>query len=121
MARVIFYDRFGAAVAYMDNAQTVVLFDGRPAGLIRGGSVYDYSGRHLGWLKDGWIRDHDGNAVYFASGQRGGGPVPPTPRVPPVPAAPQVPPVLAVAEVPPAPPVPSLAWSDLSGTALFED
>lgn len=98
MSKTTFYDQFGMAIAYTNDGQRLYLFDGGPAALIRRDSIYGYSGRHLGWLKDGWVRDHNGDAVYFSTGPRRGGPVPPVPHVPPVPAVPSVPPVPAVPE-----------------------
>jgi hypothetical protein len=118
--RTIFYDRFGVAIAYTNDGERIYLFDGRPAAFIRNGSVYAYSGQHLGWLSDGWIRDHNGDAVYFSNGPRRGGPVPPVPHVPPVPAVPQVPPVPGVPQVRPVSPVPSLGWSQLAAATFFE-
>lgn len=120
MGRETFYDQFGMAIVYTNDGQRLYLFDGRAVGLIRDDSIYSYGGQHLGWLRSGWIRDQNGDAVYFTKGVRGGGPVPPVPQVPPVPNVPEVPPVPSVPEVPPVPPVLSLGWSRLAGPSFFD-
>jgi hypothetical protein len=60
-----FYDRAGKAVAYTEDDVHLFLFSGYPVGYIIDGSIYSYSGRHLGTLRAGWIRDHTGQTVFF--------------------------------------------------------
>ncbi len=35
-------------------------------------SIYSFSGHHLGWFLDGWVRDHNGNCVFFTQNAIGG-------------------------------------------------
>jgi 4-fold beta flower protein len=58
-----FYDRAGKAFAYAEDDVHIFLYTGHPAGYIVDGSVYAFSGRHLGTLRAGWLRDHAGKAV----------------------------------------------------------
>lgn len=61
------YDTRGYAVAYLDTDQqmTVYLWDGQPVAYVDGQSLYGFNGRHLGWLKNRVVVDHDGYAVGF--------------------------------------------------------
>lgn len=79
MANVTLYDRQGRAVAWFDDEQenpAIYLYSGRPVAWISDESVYAYSGAHLGWFIDGWIRDSHGHAVFFTP-NCGAGPVRP--------------------------------------------
>lgn len=60
-----FYDRSGKPVAYTEDDVHIFLYSGYPVGYFYDGSVYSYSGRHLGTLRTGWIRDHAGACVFF--------------------------------------------------------
>jgi hypothetical protein len=70
-----FYDRFGAAVAYVDDGEHIYSWDGRPVAFISDGeNVYTFAGNFIGWFDNGWIRDSDGNAMLFTDDAGGGGP-----------------------------------------------
>lgn len=62
-------DKDGYYVAYIDTNEdsTIYLWSGEPVAYLdeRGVDtlVYAFSGEHLGWYKDGILRDRDGNAV----------------------------------------------------------
>ncbi|MCW5820929.1 MAG: hypothetical protein KIT12_13585 [Trueperaceae bacterium] len=62
-------DRDGYYVAYIDTNEdsTIYLWSGEPVAYLyeRGLDtlVYTFSGEHLGWYKDGILRDREGNAV----------------------------------------------------------
>jgi hypothetical protein len=62
-----FYDRMGKAVTYTEDDVHLFLYSGHPAGYIVDGSVYSYSGRHLGTIRSGWLRDHGGQPVFFSN------------------------------------------------------
>lgn len=73
------YDRQGRAVAWFDDEQenpAIYLYSGRPVAWISDESIYAFSGAHLGWFIDGWIRDPHGHAVFFTP-DCGGGPARP--------------------------------------------
>lgn len=78
-----FYDRTGRAVAYTEDDVNLFLYSGAPAGYIIDGSVYSYSGRHLGTIRSGWLRDHAGCSVLFTDEAASGGPELPEKRVKP--------------------------------------
>jgi hypothetical protein len=120
MSELVFFDSHGAAVAYKDEGDDVIfLWDGRPVAILDEESVFFFDGRHAGWFFDGWIRDHQGGAVYFTDRAQGG-PVRPVRQVRSVRGVRQVRPVRGVRQMRPIRPVWQLAWSQLStGPAFF--
>ncbi|SUA59026.1 Uncharacterised protein [Oligella urethralis] len=64
------YDDTGEAVAYIDtnDEMNIYLWGGEPVAYLDGQSIYGFNGKHLGWLKEGIIWDHDGYAVGFIEG-----------------------------------------------------
>jgi hypothetical protein len=71
-----FYDVQGRPVAYSTDGCHVYAFYGVPLAYLDGDSVYSFSGRHLGWLADGWIFDHHGARALFTDAAVGGPPLP---------------------------------------------
>ena len=60
------HDRTGQVYAWLDIKREHILdLDGRPIAFIVGDSVYDWSGRHIGWWQDGHMRDNVGSVVVF--------------------------------------------------------
>ena len=92
VAYVTFYDRQGRAVAWIADE-----------------SIYAYSGVHLGWFVDGWIRDLHGHAVFFTP-DCGGGPARPARNARPARGA---------RHARPFRPARTTSWSPLSGDAFF--
>jgi hypothetical protein len=115
---LVFYDRTGRAVAYSSDGKHIFTFDGSPVAYLDRGSVYSYSGSHMGWFVDGWVRDDSGHCVFFTQTARGG-PVKPVKAVKPVKGVKSVKPVKGVKQVRPVKPVNSLSWSDQSGPQFF--
>ena len=68
----IFFDNIGAPIVYIDDGEHVFSFNGETFGYIHDISIYNYEGRHLGFFKDGWIRDNNGKCVFFTKGAIGG-------------------------------------------------
>jgi hypothetical protein len=61
----IIYDRYGRPVfRVLDNGRFVT-FSGKNMGFLKGDSLYNYVGRHVGWYSNGLVRDHQGNVVGF--------------------------------------------------------
>ena len=104
-----FYSKSGESVAYTEDEQHIYLFSGRPVAFLSGDAVYSFSGKHIGWFEDGWIRDREGKAVFFMSDAYGG-PIKPVKRVKPV---------KGVKRVKSVKPIKALSWSDLSGEQFF--
>lgn len=76
MNRTLF-DQRGVAVAYIapDYHETIYLWSGLPVAYLHEAKhVYGVNGRHLAWLIDGVIFDHNGERVGFFHGTC---PVPP--------------------------------------------
>ena len=69
---VVYYDKKGKPLCYCDDGIHIFSFDGKPLAYINDEDIYSFPGRHLGWLKDGWIRDHQGQCVLFSELSRGG-------------------------------------------------
>lgn len=113
-----FYSKSGKTIAYTEDEQHISLFSGRPVAFLSGNAVYSFSGKHIGWFEDGWIRDRKGKAVFFTSDAYGG-PIKPVKRVKPVKGVKRVKPVKGVKQVKSVKPIKALSWSDLSGEQFF--
>jgi hypothetical protein len=66
-AEISLYNSSREAVAYIDNDITIYTWDGQPVAYLespaRNASVYGFNGRHLGWLSNGLVIDHNGNVA----------------------------------------------------------
>jgi hypothetical protein len=64
---ITLFDREGTPIAYIDTGEdlTIFLWNGSPVAYLENSSIYGFNGRHLGWFKEGIIRDHQGNGVGF--------------------------------------------------------
>ncbi len=69
---LIFYDKIGTPMAYTDDNKHIFYFTGENIAYIYEISVYNYEGKHLGFFKEGWIRDNTGKCVLFSKGAIGG-------------------------------------------------
>lgn len=118
MSDIVFYDRNGRATAYSQDGEHIYLYSGRPVAYLRDDSVFAYSGRHLGWFQDGWIRDHKGNTVFFTNGASGG-PTKPTKQVRPVKSVKSLRPMKSLRQMKPAHSIKRRAWSERSSTSFF--
>ena len=76
MRDLVLYDRMGEPVAYSEDGVHLYLFAGKPVAYFHAGSVYAYSGVHLGRWDEGWIRDNAGRCVFFTVQAVGGPPRP---------------------------------------------
>ncbi|MBR9683673.1 hypothetical protein GOV03_03985 [Candidatus Woesearchaeota archaeon] len=115
-----FYDNNGNAVAYTEDGEHIFLFNGKASAFISQNSIHSYSGKHLGWFEDGWIRDHSGLCVFFTENTMGSGPVKPVRSVKPVKSVKQVRPVKGVKHISQVRPVKSMGWSNQSGEQFFQ-
>jgi len=98
---IIFYNSQGHPTAYTEDEVYIYLFSGQPVAYIDDSSVFAYNGRHLGRFEDGWIRDNQGNCVFFTEDSSG------------VPMKP-------MKSMKPMRPMNTLLWSQLSGEQFFE-
>lgn len=66
------FDREGREAAFCRDGHSVYLWDGTPAAYIDGDAVYAYSGRLIGWSRDGWISNEAGGRLLFEFDAVGG-------------------------------------------------
>lgn len=121
MDYVTFYNHEGRPIAWVGDNQdypSIFLFDGTPVAWIADDALYDYSGRYLGWLQDGWVRDRYGDAVFFTA-EASGGPAKPARQARPTRGARGARPARGAREARPARPARSTAWSSLSDESFF--
>lgn len=111
-----FYDSRGIAVAYVaaDRDLTIYLWSGKPVAYIEGDSVFGFNGKHIGWIKDGAIYDHDGHIVA-AVAERFKEPVTP----PPPKGFKQFKPFKSFKEFKPFKPFFQFSWSELPSSLFF--
>lgn len=112
------FDRNGNPVAYAEDDEHIHTFDGRAVGYVADGSVYSYSGAHLGWLEHGLVRDHNGNVVFFSPGSSGG-PLKPLMQLRPLKSLRELRPLKDLREPAPLRPLSTNSWSIHSGAHFF--
>jgi hypothetical protein len=109
---IVFYDQNGAPVAYSEDQLHIFLYNGKPVAYFDENSIYSFSGKHLGWYKDGWILDHDGNAAFFTDHAQGV-PLKPLKDLIPLKENKDLMPVKALKELKPLKPLKTLNWTQL--------
>jgi hypothetical protein len=111
-----FYDSSGRAVAYAsaDHELTIYLWSGRPVAYLDKENVYGFNGKHLGWLNQGGVYDHQGNIVA-ATADRFASPV----SAAPLKALKQFEPFKAFEQFAPFKPFLSQTWSTLGAREFF--
>ena len=114
---MVFYNRNGIPIAYDEDG--IYLFSGRPVAYIYQDTVFNYSGKQLGWFSNGWIRDLSGRCVFFSDNATGFGPLKPLKRVIPKKALKMLKPLKGVRQVKHVRALDSMAWSPLSGEVFF--
>ena len=112
------FDRKGHAVAHIQK-QVIFSIKGKALSFIRGNNIFSYSGKQIGTIDKGWVRDLQGNCVFYAKDHRGAGPIPPIPEIPPIPYIPEIPPIPPIPEIPHIRAIPSFNWSSLSTEGFF--
>ncbi len=114
-----FYNFEGRPVAYTEDGMHIYLFSGDPVAYLYDMSIYSFSGKHLGWFKNGWIRDNYGQCVFFTEIATGG-PIKPVKMIKLVKNIKQIKPIKSTKEMRPMRPMDSLSWSELSEEQFFE-
>ena len=113
-----FYDCDGAPVAYTEDNETIYLFTGEPVAYFYENAVYSFSGVHLGWFENGWIRDLHGSCVFFSEDSTGG-PLKPLKQLKPLKSLKQLKPLRSLRELKHLKALNRLSWSQKSGRAFF--
>lgn len=117
MSEQNFYDKQGRPIAYTYD-QHIYLFSGEPVAYFYDDSIYSFSGKHLGRYDQGWIRDNNGNCVFFDESATGG-PIKPIKGIKPIKSIKGIRPIKSIKEIKPIRPIRSLSWSQLSSVAFF--
>ena len=117
---LIFYDRQGNPLCYSVGYSTLYLFSGEAVAYLADDLIFTFSGVHLGRFENGWVRDRQGECVFFTGHARGG---PARPDVKPCPTACAKKPLPPYAKTEwPKPPVfDRNTWSRLSGPQFFTE
>lgn len=121
MDYIAFYNKQGRPVAWIGdnkNFPSIFLFNGQPVAWLSDDSIYNYSGKYLGWFQDGWVRDRNGHAVFYTA-EATGGPAKPARQARPARGARAVRPARAAREPRPAKPARTTSWSPLSDESFF--
>lgn len=116
---MVFYDNHGRPTAYTEDDEHIYLFTGEPVAYLHTDAVYSYSGKQLGWFRDGWIRDLNGNCVFFTENTTGSGPLKPLKQLKPLKSLKRLKPLKALRELKRLRPLNRLSWSKLSGKQFF--
>lgn len=120
-AEIWFYDRYGVPEILFLLDNRFVDKQGNNLGYAENDKIYNYHGRHCGWIENGVIRDVDGYCVAFSDGADDfPTPIFPIPRIPPIPRYPRIPPIPRIPQIPRIPPVKKFAWSSATPVKLFE-
>lgn len=67
-----FFNQIGEPIIYTDDNIHLFSFSGKPVAYIYGKLIYTFSGKHIGFFLDGWIRDLNGYCVFFSEIATGG-------------------------------------------------
>lgn len=115
------YNVRGRAVAYIDrDGKSIYLYDGTPVAWLSEACVYAYSGRFLGWMKDGWLVARDGTRAFFTQASSGG-PAKPARQARPARGARGARPARGAREARPARPAARYGWSANSDESFFRN
>lgn len=114
-----FFDSNGKPIAYTEDGEHVFLFSGQPVAFISENSIYAFSGKHIGFLDKGWVRDHAGGAVLFSENAGGGGPMKPLKQLKPLKSLKQLKPLKGLKQLKPLKSMNSLGWSRIPGDKFF--
>ena len=107
-----FFNRYGEAQIILDGQGRFFNRHGHILGYIKDNQyIFNYRGRHCGWIEGYVIRDLYGNTAGFSHNSNDfPSPIFPIPQIPPIPAIPQIPNIK---------PIKSFGWSPSSLADLF--
>ena len=106
-----FFGEEGGVIAYLDNdGKSIFLWCGKPVAYLIEDNIYSYSGKHLGWLEEGWVYDHLGDDVLSSHSSFSI----------PNKSVRQTPPTQRFTESPPAKPQRTFRWSVFGEESFFQ-
>ncbi len=117
----VIYNRYGTPVLrLMDNGR-ILNFNGKNVGFQDDfGNLFSYKGKHVGWLENGIMRDHNGACVGFGQNPTDvPRPFLPFKQFKPFPGFPQFEPFRPFKQFSPFKPFKQFAWSDTEPENLF--
>jgi hypothetical protein len=122
MNNIWFHNRYGVPQIILDSQGKFVDRHGHNLGYIKDNQyIYNYQGKHCGWIENYLIRDLFGNTVGFSKYSADSHtPIFPIPQIPPIPAIPQIPPIPAIPQIPNIKPIKTFGWSSFSLINLFD-
>lgn len=115
-----FFDRYGKPQIVLYNQDKFADRTGKNLGYINNNQIFNYRGKHCGWIEGFTIRDLYGHTVGFCEySSDPPSPIFPIPQIPSIPAIPQIPLIPAIPQIPRIRPLKSFGWSHLSLQQLF--
>jgi len=119
---IVLYDQQGTAIAYSEDGEHIYTFAGKAVAYLEDGSLYAFSGVHLGRLENGLVRDNQGAVVFFTDTVTGTGLyiVRPIRKIKPLKGTRQLLPSKRPAAAKPLRPNDMVIWSAKSGERFFE-
>ncbi len=116
-----FFNRYGEPQIILNDQEKFLDRHGNHLGYVKNQNlIYNYNGKHCGWIEGYVIRDIYGHTVGFCDySQDYPSPIFPIKRLPPSQPFPKVAPFPKIPQIPRIKPIKSFGWSPLSLTQLF--
>ena len=116
-----FFNRYGEPQLILTDQNRFIDKQGNHLGYVRSqNQIYNYNGRHCGWIEGFVIRDSYGHTVGFSSySQDYPAPIFPIKRLTPLTSTPKNSPLPKLPQLPKIKPIKTFGWSPLSLTQLF--
>ena len=116
-----FFNRYGEPQIILNDQERFLDRQGNNLGYIKDRNmIYNYSGKHCGWIEGHVIRDIQGHTIGFCSySQDYPSPIFPITRIVPIPSIPKIPPIPKIPQIPRLKPIKSFGWSPMSLIQLF--
>ena len=116
------FDRYGIPQLRLLENGSFVSRNGQNIGYIKDGEIlYNYRGKHCGWINGGILRDRNGLTVGFMKGGNDyPSPIFPIPQIPQIPFIPQIAPIPFIPQIPSIKPLKHFGWSVLFPLTLFQ-
>lgn len=105
------YNRQGQTIAFLNGTRIIDLKGKSLAWINNTGSVYDYSGRHIGWWQKDHMRASNGGVAMFLPGARNLGVIPPIVSIPPISPISSIEPIRPIPAIPPIKPIDRIGWA----------